>query len=110
MLLGRVGSSWMLRATASPERFLVRGFARFVPPPKGGARDVDLRVRLPNDLQRLVRTAVAPVGDFVPLRAAPSFAALVGSAADKDEARARLSALLASTVTFGKTRGGELWL
>lgn len=110
MLLGRVGSSWMLRATASPERFLVRGFARFVPRPKGGARDVDLRVRLPNDLQRFVRTAVAPVGDFVPLRTAPSFAALVGSAADKDEARARLTALLASAVPFGKTRGGELWL
>lgn len=110
MLLGRVGSSWMLRATASPERFLARGFARFVPPPKGGARDADLRVRPPNELQRFLRTAVAPVGDFVPLRAAPSFAALVSSAAEKDEARARLTALLASAVPFGKTRGGELWL
>lgn len=100
----------MLRATASPERFLARGFARFVLRPKGGARDVDLRARLPNDLQRFVRTAVGSVGDFVPLRTAPSFAALVTSAADKDEPRARLTALLASTLPFGRTRGGELWL
>jgi hypothetical protein len=110
MLLGLVGSSWMLRATASPERFLVRGFARFVPGPKAGTRGVDLRVRAPNDLQRFVRTALAPVADFVPLRAAPSFPSLITSAGERDEARARLTALLASTVPFGKTRGGELWL
>src|SRR5205085_7305045 len=68
------------------------------------------RVRLPNELQRFVRTAVAPVGDYVPLRAAPSFSALVTSGRTKDEPRARLTALLASTVPFGKSHGGELWL
>jgi HEAT repeat protein len=81
-----------------------------VPRPKGGAREVDLRVRLPVDLQRFLRAAIAPVGDYVPLRAAPSFSALLSSARSKDDARARLGALLASAVPFGKTRGGELWL
>lgn len=110
MLLRLVGSSWMLRATASPERFLARGFARFVPRPKGDVREADLRVRLPLELQRFVRAAVAPVGDYVPLRTMPSFAALVAAARDKDDARARLTSLLASALPFGKTRGGELWL
>lgn len=71
---------------------------------------MDPLVRLPLDLARFLAAARTTVGDFVPLRSAPSFTALVSRATKKDVARARLTALLAGALPFGTTRSGELWL
>lgn len=71
---------------------------------------MDLLVRLPLDLGRFLAAASTTIGDFLPLRRAPSFPSLLALAAKKDDARARLTALLAGALPFGTTRAGELWL
>ena len=137
----------MIRAAAAPDRFLTRGYARFISRsqavhPRAPARAYSgsstlarrlarrpLRndpaaafgIELPLDLlQLLLLTDGRTLGDFVPRpgragRAAggETFAALLAAAGRADRAgsaRARLCALLAGTVPFGSTRGGELWL
>jgi hypothetical protein len=117
----------MIRAAAAPDRFLTRGFARFISrsqavPPRARARvwsRADFHVELPLDLAQLLAIVGGRTfGDFVPGQrrggATPAsrdtFAALVAPAQRTAPARARLCALLAGTVPFGGTRGGELWV
>src|SRR5689334_8931289 len=111
----------MIRAAAAPDRFLTRGFARFISRsqavhPRAPARAwsrADLRLELPSDLvQLLVIADGRTLGDFVPRPrlAADAFATLLGAARRTPAHRARLCALLAGAVPFGATRSGELWL
>jgi len=110
----------MIRATAAPDRFLTRGYARFISrsqavSPRAPAR-ASFELELPRDLgQLLLLTGGRTLGDFVPKRGARSpaggaFTALLTAARRTALAHARLVALLAGTVPFGATRGGELWL
>ena len=123
----------MLRATAAPELFLTRGYARFTSRldavhPRERARASALAraprdafsVELPRELVQLFEAGAGrAVGDFFP--ATPTlrpdtFASLLAASSRPSSssrrlvARARLCAYLAGTVPFGATRGGELWL
>lgn len=107
----------MLRAAAAPERFLGRGFARFlsrskaIRRPKASARVVDLGIVLPLDLARFM-TALGDhgkVADFVSRPVLPRLPVLLASARRGNAgARARLTALLAGAIPFGETTQGEI--
>ena len=108
----------MIRAAATPDRFLERGLARFLSRsqavhPRAFAR-ASLSLALPADLSSfLKRVGGASLGDFVPKAQAPAtdaFTSLLAAAGRTALGRARLGALLAGCVPFGATRGGELWL
>src|SRR3954447_6663973 len=101
----------MIRAAAAPDRFLTRGYARFISRsqavhPRAPARVSSFAVELPLDLvQLLVLTDGRTLGDFVPrvgiaLSPGNTFAALLTTAARTALARATLCALLAGTVPF----------
>src|SRR5262249_17481401 len=103
----------MLRAAAAPERFLERGFARFLAragaPRRSPARAVELGVVLPPDLARFLEIVDGvPIGDFIPRTRLPKLPALVTSARRGGAALARLSALLAGAVPIGENRLGEV--
>jgi HEAT repeat protein len=113
----------MLRAAAAPERFLDRGFSRFLS--KSGSRAVanprshakklrsaapELGVVLPADLARFM-TALAgtsAIADFIPRPALPNLTSLVRAARRGGTSLARLVALLADAVPFGETSAGEV--
>lgn len=101
----------MLRAAAAPERFLDRGFMRFLARTKGalqrasGSVVEELGVLPPVDLARfLLATKGGRVGDFITRTAPSSFRALLKGAAHNPLARAQLVALLASAIPFGETK------
>ncbi len=108
----------MLRAAAAPERFLDRGFARFlsrpgaIRRPKGKARaQTDLRVVLPRDLARFMDAlGDAVIADFISRPSLPKLAALVNAARSgrNPTALARLTALLAGAVPIGENHVGEV--
>jgi hypothetical protein len=117
----------MLRAAATPELFLTRGFARFASrldavPPRERERASALcrspreafAVEVPRELAKLFEASGGrALGDFVPGSSAPrpdAFGALLTTARRSPRGRARLGAYLAGTVPFGSTRRGELWL
>lgn len=108
-----VGSSWMLRAAAAPERFLDRGFARFLS--RSGIRrpNANFRARLgvvlPRDLARFIDAlGNAAIADFVGRPSLPGLTALLTSARRGGLALTRLTALLASAVPIGQNRAGEV--
>ncbi len=127
-----MGSSFLLRAAAAPERFLTRGFARWMSrrtqketvhrrprhaskAKKKSARSdaakksieaIDLGVELPRDLRTFLdAVGNTTVGDYVPRASVTSFTALLAA-----KQHARLRALLAGAVPFGGARGGALWV
>lgn len=108
----------MLRAAAAPERFLDRGFARFLsrpgvihhPKAKGAsARALDLGATLPLDLARFM-TAVdgGTIADFVARPSLPRFPALLTAARRGGAPLARLTALFAGALPIGESRIGEV--
>lgn len=108
----------MLRAAAAPERFLDRGFARFLsrpgvihhPKAKGArTRALDLGVTLPLDLARFM-TAVdgGTIADFVARPSLPRFPSLLTAARRGGAPLARLTALFAGAVPIGESRIGEV--
>ncbi|HVH48080.1 MAG TPA: hypothetical protein VM925_37360 [Labilithrix sp.] len=114
-----MSSSWMLRAAAAPERFLDRGFARFlsrsqaVRRPKAKKRAssvVDLGVVLPPDLARFMAAlgGTPLIADLAPRPVLPSLTSLLTSARRGGPALARLTALLAGAVPFAETTDGEV--
>jgi hypothetical protein len=108
----------MLRAAAAPERFLDRGFARFlsrpgvIRHPAGTAvpkRGVDLGIVLPHDLARFMDlVAGGTIADFVARPSLPRFPSLLASARRGGAPLARLTALLAGAVPIGASRLGEI--
>ena len=106
----------MLRAAAAPERFLDRGFARFlsrpgvIRRPKGNARDeIELRVVLPRDLARFMDAlGDAVIADFISQPVLPRLQTLLTSARRGGPALARLVALLAGAVPIGENHIGEV--
>ncbi len=118
----------MIRAAAAPDRFLTRGFARFIarlevftrsPVHSRAGAGAELPIELPRDLvQLLALTGGRTIGEFVARArggaAADAFTALLTSRPRSAEkialARARLCAMLAGAVPFGATPTGELWL
>lgn len=108
----------MLRAAAAPERFLDRGFVRFLsrpgvihhPKAKGAERRaVDLGVTLPHDLARFMSAVDGgTIADFTARPSLPRFSALLAAARRGGAALARLVALLAGAVPIGESRGGEV--
>jgi HEAT repeat protein len=108
----------MLRAAAAPERFLARGFTRFVSLDGGAAgararREApDLGVMLPRDLTRFLAALAGRgrAGDFIARSSLPSFAALLSAAKKRGPAFARLTALLAGGIPFGESKGGAVYV
>lgn len=111
----------MLRAAGAPERFLGRGFSRFVPAavsrgPRRGAPGSKRPLREsaalhPRDLATfLARVGDTSVGDFAPRAFETDFGKLVAKAKRAGAGRAVLTALLAGAVPFGGARGGDLFL
>lgn len=108
----------MLRAAAAPERFLDRGFVRFLsrpgvihhPKAKGEkTRAVDLGVTLPHDLARFMNAVDGgTIADFVAKPSLPRFPSLLTAARRGGAALARLTALLAGAVPIGESRIGEI--
>src|SRR4051794_18939549 len=109
----------MLRAASAPERFLDRGFARFVS--RSAATDRaravkqrraahDLGVVLPPDLDRFMAAldGTSSIADFLPRPVLPKLAPLLAAARRGGPALARLTALLAEAVPFGETNDGEV--
>lgn len=101
----------MLRAAAAPERFLDRGFARFLSRTKGALHRpkrsyaLDLGVTLPLDLTRFLNaTRGGAVGDFVARSPATTLLALIQRAYKGPTERAELHGLLSGAVPFGVTR------
>ena len=98
----------MLRAAATPERFLTRGFGRWLqreggePSPQA---DVRLGIAMPRELAKLLAiVAGRRVGPFVPKTQPATF---------PGRDRARLIALLAGAIPFGTVRPSaskEIWL
>ncbi len=105
----------MLRAAAAPERFLDRGFARFLSrpgvirhPTKARAPS-DLRLVLPRDLSRfMAAVGEGTIADFISRPALPTLSVLLTSARKGGPALARLTALLAGAVPIGENHIGEV--
>ena len=114
----------MLRAAAAPERFLDRGFARFVSRPgvlrrgrasRSGVK-VELGVALPLDLTKFL--AALDGGSLVDVTARPTLASLntlmpalwrtPGTTSASMATAVRVVALFANAVPFGETHEGEL--
>ncbi len=111
----------MIRAAATPDRFLERGLARYLARSQAvhprAAMRAAFALGLPADLSCFLRrVGASALGDFVPKAQTKSddsrdaFAAALAAAARSSLGRAKLCALLAGCVPFGGTRGGELWL
>jgi len=106
----------MLRAAAAPERFLDRGFARFLSRPgimrrpKAKVRAAnDLRVVLPRDLARFTDAlGDGIIADFISRPLLPNLPVLLTSARRGGPALARLTALLAGAVPIGENHIGEI--
>lgn len=113
----------ILRAAVAPERFLTRGFARYLSrsargTPEARARaSVDPGIALPRELRRFLDltsgSGLASVGDFVVPGgrfATSRFTTLLTNAERDDVSRAKLVAILASAVPFGTSRSGAIWI
>jgi HEAT repeat protein/voltage-gated potassium channel Kch len=108
----------MLRAAAAPERFLERGFARFLSRPgvlrRPRAKDtsryvLDLGVVLPPDVAHFLTVLRgSSIANFVPRATLPRFPSLLASARRGGAPLARLTALLAGAVPIGESRIGEV--